>query len=255
MTEQEKILDRVRKLLELASSDNVHESASATKQAQVLMSKHSISQAMLDIGMDDDETAEAVEDDLLHRHSSRQMPSWKGRLGVVMCEVNQCKCYRRHGGALKIIGRPSDAATVRYLFSYVVREIDRLTNLEASYRGSPGRTWCNNFRIGAVTEVNERLREAAKEARADMKRDADAGDSLGNGTALVRVNNAIAKLDDRKQAADNFGKRIGLRARSGSRSRFDGNARNAGRKAGASINLNGSRGGSLGSGTRRALNG
>jgi hypothetical protein len=172
-----------------------------------------------------------------------------------MAEVNQCKCYRS-GSELRIIGRPSDASTVRYLFSYVVREIDRLTKEESNLRGNPGRTWCNNFRLGAVHEINRRLEEAAREARAAMKKEADDGDTMGTGTALVLVNNAIAKLDDRTAAVEDYGKRkLRLRSGSSSHSRYDAGARAAGKRAGASIDLsNGGRRG-LGSGNRKSLTG
>ncbi len=257
MTNEDKIVDRVRKLLELANSDNVHEAGSAAKQAQILMSKHNISEAMVSVEADADEQ-EDLEVDMLHQHGGRQLPSWKGRLGVVMCEVNQCHCYRtegRDGMELRIIGRPSDAATVRYLFSYVVREIERLTQQESDNRGGAGRTWLNNFRLGAMQEVNNRLREADKEARAAMKQDADAQDDLGTGTALVVVNSAIAKLEERRKEAVVYGKKkLGLVATSGSRSRYDSGARAAGKRAGASIDLNsgGGRAG-LGRGNRKAL--
>jgi hypothetical protein len=251
MTEQDKILDRVRKLLELAKSDNVNEAGNAAKQAQILMSRHAITEAMVDVEADDDEAMEEIETGLLHREG-RQLATWKGRLGMVMCEVNQCKCYR-NGPSLRIIGRPSDATTVRYLFSYVAREIERLCAQEADLRGNPGRTWRNNFRLGATEEVNRRLREAHKEARAAMKQEAQDGDTLGNGVALVRVNSALAKLDARQEAAEDYGKRVlKLRKGSGSHSRYDSDGRAAGKRAGASIDLGGARAG-LGSGERRKL--
>jgi hypothetical protein len=251
-TQQERKLDQVRKLLELANSDNVHEASNAAAQAQRLMSKFQITEAMIEVEADEDER-EDLEVDTLHSHDARNLPTWKGQLGVAMCEVNACHCYRT-GSELRIIGRPSDANSVRYLFSYVVREIDRLTAIEARLRGNPGRTWCNNFRLGAVHEVNRRLREAHAEARAAMKREANDGDTLGNGAALVRVNDALAKLDARRDEAVLYGKkRLHLRARSGSRSRYDAGARNAGRRAGASINLNAGGRAPLGAGARGAL--
>lgn len=251
----DKKLDQVRKLLELSKHNtNVNEASAAAAQAQRLMSKYAISEAMLDVSPDDDEASEQIEVDTLHKHGSRSLPTWKGSLGVVMAEVNQCKCYRL-GNELRIIGRPSDAATVRYLFSYVAREIDRLTAEESSLRGNPGRTWCNNFRLGAVSEINKRLEAAESDARAAMKQEADASDDMGTGAALVRVNNAIAKLDKRSEAVEDYGKRkLHLRSGGSRRSRYDAGARAAGKRAGARINLD--RGGAaLGSGNSRKLTG
>jgi Protein of unknown function (DUF2786) len=248
-----KILDRVRKLLELAKSDNINEASNAAAAAQELMTRHAIGEAMLDVKPDADEKAEPIQHDLLHATGGLQLPSWKGVLGTVLCEVNGCMCFRT-GGNLNVIGRPSDAATVRYLFAYIAHEVDRLAELAASERGNPGRTWLNNFRLGAVTEVNRRLRQAHKDTRAAMRKEADASDTLGTGAALVRINNALAKLDAHQEAVAEYGKRrLKLRKGSRSQSRFDESARDAGREAGASIDLSrGSRPG-LGSGTRRAL--
>ncbi len=73
MTNEDKIVDRVRKLLELANSDNVHEAGSAAKQAQILMSKHNISEAMVSVEADADEQ-EDLEVDMLHQQGGRPSP-------------------------------------------------------------------------------------------------------------------------------------------------------------------------------------
>ena len=241
MTE-EKITARIRDLLRLSKSDNVNEAGNAAAQAQALMTKHSITEAMVE-GADTD--AERVEVGLLHTHDGRNMPTWKRTLSRVMCEVNQCHAYK-FGSELRVIGRPTDANTVRYLFSYVSREVDRLADQEANLRGGPGRTWKNNFRIGAVQEVNRRLREAYQGARVQMRQDADRNDTLGTGSALVRVDGALATLDRRRADALQYGReKLRLRmVHRGSRGNRDG--REAGKRAGASIDLNRGRSAALG---------
>jgi hypothetical protein len=255
MTEQDKILDRVRKLLELAKSDNVNEAGNAAAAAQTLMSRHSITEAMIDVSPDQDEKDEPIVADTLHVCGNK-LVSWKDQLALAMCRVNQCEAYHV-GGTLNVIGRPSDAATVRYLFAYVTREIDRLCADAASLLGKPGKTWCNNFRLGATHEVCRRLREAHRNARAAMRQEASAGDTLGNGVALMRIDNALAKLDGRSAAAVKYGKeKLKLRAGHRSQGRFDPYARQAGQRAGASIDLSGgSNRGALGAGARAAIRG
>ena len=256
MTQQEKITERVRKLLELSKSANVNEAGNAAGAAQELMSKHAITEAMLDVGPDQDQADEDIAVDSLHTHDSRNLPTWKGHLGVGICDVNQCECFRT-GNTLRIIGRPSDAASVRYLFSYVAREIDRLSKEESALRGSPGRTWANNFKLGAVSEVSKRLKHAYTKVRTEMKQEAEQGDTLGNGVALVRVNSALTKLDNRKAEATEYGKtRLKLKKAGRTHSNYDSEARDAGRRAGANINLEGGTSrGALGSGNRKRLGG
>jgi hypothetical protein len=246
-----KIVDRVRKLLELAKSDNVNEAGNAAKQAQILMARHNIAEAT--VSALDGEPQEEIEKDLLHR-GDKAYASWKGTLALAVCEANQCVCYRTgHGGDMNIVGRPSDANTVRYLFSYLVREIDRLCEAEASLRGNPGRTWRNNFRHGAVEAIDRRLREANREARSAARKEASDGDTLGTGAALVRVDSAIAKIDQRLREVEDYAARsLKLRAGKASSSRYNPEGREAGRRAGSQIDLGNAHAG-LGSGERRKL--
>jgi hypothetical protein len=172
-----------------------------------------------------------------------------------MASVNGCGVYNALG-SLHIFGRPSDAAKVRYLFAYVKREIERLCKQAADERGAPGRTWSNNFKLGAAHEIGRRLREADQAARSAMKREADAGDTLGNGSAIVLVNNALAKIDAHKVSITEYGKvKLHLRTVSRSATRFDPSARDAGKRAAANIDLNGASRGSLGAGARKSLHG
>jgi hypothetical protein len=250
MNEKDKIIDKVRKLLELAKSDNVNEAGNAAAVAQELMSRHAISEAALNIKADADED---IEVDVLDAPTGSQLQTWKGHLGMAVCEVNQCKCFKT-GPVLKIIGRPSDADKVRYLFSYIAREIDRLMIRESSLRGSPGRVWNNNFRLGAVAEVSKRLRKADNQARASMRKEADAGDSMGTGAALVRINNALTKIDEVRRNVTMYGKiNLNLRKGTHSNSRYDAEGRSAGMRAGASIDLNNGGSRSIGSGARAQL--
>jgi hypothetical protein len=251
----DKVLDRVRKLLELAKSANMNEAGNAAAAAQTLMSRHSITEAMIDVSRDQDEKDEPIASDALHIHGET-LPTWKSVLADRMCGVNQCKSFRI-GGSLYIVGRPSDAGTVRYLFAFVAREIDRLCIEAASALGSPGKTWLNNFRLGAATEVARRLEEAHQATRAAMRQEAHAGDTLGNGVALMRVNNALTKLNDQCVAVEKYSKEV-LKIRAGRRirSRYDPYAHEAGKRAGASIDLSGgSNRGALGAGARAAIRG
>lgn len=248
----EHILERVRKLLALSQSDNVNEAAAAAKQAQVLMSKHQISEAMLDVDVGEED--EAIGTELLHNHGKRTMPSWKRSLATVVAQVNQCKAFRQAGSSrLQIVGRPSDCDTARYFFTYLIRQVEEVAQIQGSVRGRPGRTWYANFRQGATVELCRRLREADEEARAALKQEADASDTLGSGTALVKVNTAIAKIDDRRQAARDYAKRVhGLKRARRSASNYDPDGFNAGKRAGERIKLDGAAKG-LGRGSKGVL--
>lgn len=229
-----RIIDTVRKLLALAHHNpSVEEAGNAAARAQHLMTKHAITQAMLDV---DSEKVEAIGVELLHTHSASNMPAWKSGLGRVMAELNQCHVFK-HGNCLRIIGVPSDIENVRVLFSYVVHEIDRLADAEAAMCGSPGRVWKNNFRIGARDEVCERLTRARKETRAKMRFEANLSDSMGSGAPLVIIDTALAKLDARRADAIQWGENNIRLRKVASRYRIDEDGRAAGKRAGADIDL------------------
>jgi hypothetical protein len=255
MTEREKILDRIRKLLELSKDpDNENEAAAAAGAAQKLMEKHRIEEAMLDRTPAD----EPIENERLDGKWRGRGTTWKQRLAGALAKTNQCRIYFS-GGATRLVGRPSDMATVRYMYEYLIRELTGLgkkwgKQFEDEYGEAPGRTPHNSFKIGAVNTISNRLYQAQKEARRHEQELAESADRVrGMSTALVRVNSAIAKIDERKAEVDTWVKK-NLKLRTGRRKSFniDGLAYGAGQNAGANVNLDGG-GPALGAGARGAL--
>jgi hypothetical protein len=244
-------LKQIQKLLRLSKNNtSVEEAALAFKTAQKLMEKYRISEAMLDSTTEEQE--EVIEKDVLYSSRGIRLAWWKRTLSQTLAKVNGCKTYASKNRKEKIsmimvVGEPSDASTVRYMYNHIANTIDRLTKEAATLRGSPGKTWCNSFRVGAVEAVCERLTEAHEEARKE------AMDAVhGNSTALVRVANAIAKLDKKAVDANKWAQdNVGLQQQY-TRRRIDEGGQAAGRRAGAKINI--SKGGKkLGKGTRGYL--
>jgi len=233
----EKIVDRVRKLLELAGSSNVHEAANAAAAAQELMTRYAIDSTILaSEAPGDAEQDEGIEQALFHRHAASKLPTWKASLATTIANVNGCKAYS-HGADLRVAGRPSDAARARTLFSHVATEIDRLALTAAREYGHPGRTWINNFRIGAVVEIKRKLNEAHVKAQKDVRHEAQAS---GNGHALARVNNALARIEARRNDVQRYAdQKLNLRKASASRTNYDAEARHEGARAAAQIDLSG----------------
>lgn len=206
MTEQEKILTRVRNLLKLAESgSNENESAAAAAAAQKLIERHKLDAAMLDAtgdeGRIDEEEVRDCEDPL---DRSKSKIAWKGRLASGIARANSCRIYWR-GGTIQIVGAPSNVGTVRYLYSYFVREADRLAK---KYAGN-GRAWLHAWRVGLADTISARLLSARQEARADALGEARTADQRG--VALARVNTGIARLDAQDLAVTAFMGRLKLR--------------------------------------------
>lgn len=236
----EQALAKVAKLLRLAQSDNPHEAALASSRAQEIMDRFKLSGG--DINLDGPqkprEEVRHFPDPLDIDGSAR----WKGQLGVVIAKQNQCKLYADHG--LKLIGRASDVQTVRYLYAWMVSEIERLAKRDCA---GNGRTWFNNFRLGAVETVCKKLRESAARTVEAVKQEAW---QSGAG-AIVLVEKSLAVIQQQERECEDYGKRVlHLRARSASRTNYNASAREAGRKAGGEIRIGGARAG-LNSGTKQ----
>lgn len=228
----EAAVDRVRKLLALSESSNANEAAAAAAAAQRLMEQHGIDAAMLDT---EDEPDEPVAEHHIGDEGKR-VATWRNALAYALARANGCKSIlrkqQRGPTKLVLIGRASDAAVVRYMYRYLTNEIDRLCEAEARSRGRAGKTWRTNFRVGAVDVITRRLDEAKRQARQERRMQA------GGGVALARVDEAIAKLDQRLTDAERWAQH-NLRLRKGSKSRWrnDPEAYAAGRKAGEQVRL------------------
>lgn len=225
--------------MRLAKSDNPHEAALAMSRAQEIMDRHKLTNLSLD--MDTENPDEEIRN-FGFDPVDMSYATWKGRLIMSLARHNQCKSYKCHyqwgKAGLALIGRSSDVTTVRYLYGWMVREIDRLA--EAQCAGT-GRSYWNNFRIGAVESVVERLREAREATFQEAQREAA---MQPNPMAMVRVQNAITKMDARMDAVNVWQKK-NFKLVSTSRSSIIHNpsAREAGREAGKTISLRPSAGG------------
>lgn len=239
------ILDKVRKLLRLSQSSNANEAALAAAKAQELIDRHQLATALLALddaaptkGLDDEPIADFTDAPL---DTPRQLDRWRGVLASTIGGANACKIYSS-GSNLMIIGRPSDAETVRYLYGWLSREVERLATEQGSGKG---RTWRNNFRLGVVDTIARKVTAQHEAFQKAVRAEADTSQ------ALVRVNQGLTRIVERKLEVVRWAKEnVKLYARSASAGRYDSSARSAGRKAGESINIAGGRRG-LVSGARK----
>lgn len=208
------IIEKVRKLRALATSDNVNEAAAAAAAAERLIQEHALSEVQLV-----EEAERPVDGGSLMSFGSRT-PRWMSGLLAGLAKQYRCACWidaRMGEKTFRAVGTPSDLEILRYQSAYFTSEITRLAERQGKGKG---KTWRNSFCLGAVTAVLEAMREANTQARA-----------AATSSALVRVDQAAADaLAFRDSLVPN------LRAQSASRRRIDFNAYTAGKKAGANLN-------------------
>jgi hypothetical protein len=248
------VLEKIKKLLRLAASDNPNEAALAAAKAQELMDRHKLNQAMLATPSEPEEGVVHFDDpdDALDTFGGKRV-TWKDSLSAGLAKYNGCFIYvdNRTRGEIRlvIVGRPSDVQTVRYLYAFCVREIERLTRAQGP---GHGRTWTNNYRRGCVASIYEALHEQRKSFEGQARTEA----AHSGSSALVKVNTALAKIDSRyKEAEESLKKVMKLRAGKESQARHDSGAYERGKRDGATINLGAGKGLGAGAGARRQLGG
>lgn len=247
---EEKIIDRIKKLLNLSKSDNEEEAALAAARATELMLKHEIEEAQLG----EVEEVEDVEEQEADRTGQR-VP-WKSTLQNGLALSQGCQMYtstkwdsdkRKKFVAYMIVGQPSKVATIRYMYQYLSNEIDRLADrayrvehreCRASKVDPPSaRAWKNAFRLGAASMIYSRLTEQRKKTHAKAKAD-------GQSTALV----VVAKAEEAVELhVKKHHPRMGKAAAA---SYSSGSGYGAGRAAGKKVGLGGG-GKSLGAGAKQ----
>jgi hypothetical protein len=186
----ENIRERIRRLLALSESGNVHEAAAAAAKAQELMSKHSIDQA--ELAEQAGEVDEPLCEEDLQFFGARIVP-WRGLLASSLARANGCDCYnqvwrcgddKRTRAISRILGPASAVQAVRYMLAYLEREIGRLVQAERA-EGRSSAAWLNSFRLGASYEIGRRVTVAAAAAKAS---------AAGHGCALARIDRDASRV-------------------------------------------------------------
>lgn len=178
----DRVIERVRKLLALSGSDNEHEAAAAAHRAQVLLAEHQLTMAELDAG-DSDDGPEVVRETWFN---SKRIPGWRSRLAFGVAAGFGCEATRSAGWGMRIYGDPSAVATARATFAYLVQAIERCAReARRAYQGmeSP-RSYASAYRLGMADRLSARLRQRRSEAMAEA---AEAVGASVDTVAMVRV--------------------------------------------------------------------
>ena len=245
MTDQPTIFARIKKLLALSKDTcNLNEAAVAAQLAQRLMEQHKIAEALL--FAEDSETAESPISEFELDDENKSLPTaWKVRLAGVIARLNGCHILFKKGNrgvgrktTINIFGSTANVSFCMSMWWYVVTSVEVLCRAALKRGEGKGQRWANSFRVGAVDEVCDRLKRGKEEARTEARKTA-AEATITNSMALVRVENALAKIDHELDRVNAF---LNAKYRTThynlKDNRKDGQAYAAGRAAGARLNLN-----------------
>lgn len=252
-----KIIDRIRKLLELSRSNNSpEEAARAAALAQDMMFKYQIGEGDIDTTDTKRAPEEIITDGI--RPGDRQRVIWKSSLAHAVALGCGCEMYssrewvgdgQRYETTFKIFGTKTAVQTVQYLYGYLVLEITRLA--EEGYRAhgqGHGRTWKNSFKLGAVNEIRRRLSEQRRAQQAHVAEAVKAAQSTETAKATETAQSTALALyqTDEQRVSDSWkveSKRLRLRTVSSGRRNHNPTAYDRGKSAGRGIGLGGGKAG------------
>lgn len=123
MSADARIIERIQKLLSLATSPNEHEAASAAAKAQALMLEHDL--AMDQVEAKVDKRVTGIGETRHHLRQRGKPGNWKIALYSAVGETSDCWVYVGSTSGT-LIGRRVDIQLAEYLFAYLVTTLERL---------------------------------------------------------------------------------------------------------------------------------
>lgn len=166
---------KIRKLMALSESSNVHEAAAASAAAQLLIDKYKIEIIINNIKKDGpglpEDTIDSRRDHVLFRYRKRK-PAWKWSVAWATAGANDCKPWLARDGdglCVFLVGKETDCTHCGVLFKYIVENIEGLAeaSFESRSNGWPTsrgekRKWKHAWTLGAAVAISKRLAESAR---------------------------------------------------------------------------------------------
>lgn len=152
--EQERIVEKIRKLLALATSSNQAEAEAAAAKAQALLQAYNLERAQIEGAAG----ARPLYLKQIVELGSNQR--WRRYLLDAIADAHFCKAVYTPGQPrMSMIGEPHNLDVVEFLYLCLARQLESLA--AAAYRQSRSPlaavTWKDGFYLGAVSSLRQRL--------------------------------------------------------------------------------------------------
>lgn len=175
-TEKERVMAKVKALLELGASDNEHEAKLAMQRAGEIMAKYEISVSQLTLKEKEDVENQYI--DLMAPDGSNRV-TWEGSLAGVVAWKLDCAVIIVGRKKLSFIGFSRDLELVDFYFRYLRRNIGvviwDMKTIKKQY----------SYAMGFIAAIGERLDA--------MKREKEKVMNESGCTSLVLAKNTIVK--------------------------------------------------------------
>jgi hypothetical protein len=261
MSNIEKIIDRVRKLLALSEgAGSEHEAALAAGRATTLIAEYQLTEAQLRV---DDATLppEPIERGARLEPDApatgRKRVAWKETIALAVAKDLGVKMHwkyhytpgsRRKSSDVCGFGRESAIQTWRYTCQYLWRTIDELAEAQTVSSWQSVRAYRNAYRVGCSQRIAERIwlarrdreNEAIVAAHFNDEPDGDASAGAGDGGAVDRSKALAIVESDREEVETEYKayskgfSTVGSIGQTSNRSGYDD-----GREAGDKVKLGG----------------
>ena len=197
---------KASKLLKLAQSPNAEEAASAAAKAQEIIDKYRLDIDDIDFDAntkaeDNEEVKDFGYEDPLDTPGVKDFSVEMLQLAKTVSYHNQTKVFFIKGAStyelqFKIIGRPTDVQTTRYLYGFFKQQI--LEMVKRICKGN-SHTYKWQFLKGVVATIGNKLEDQHEKTVNEAKTS-----HAGNPLALAKVDKAVARLDKRREDIDDF---------------------------------------------------
>lgn len=245
---QAEILEKIKKLLALATSPNEHEAKLAAQRASELMEKYQIDEAEVLLKAEETKSDPIVEE--LYTVPNQKMKlNWIGTLGhasAILFDGTTLIDRGLWGTRFRFVGHKSDIEPMKMMFEHLYRswfsivESDLQDAKDDNELSSNPRTWTPSltmkFKSGHGLAFSMAISSRCAELALQRKRKVEA--SSNTGTALILV---------KGQALNEWKQMKGVRNARVNHSAGNYLGRQAGQKAGKNIAL----GGAIGSGAKQ----
>ena len=181
------VVNKIKKLLRLAKSDNEHEAALAMSQAIRIAEKYNIAIEFIEHSGYQNPNKIVFFSRYYREYWLKNRPEYEMALSKVIADSNNCRVYQENIGSdtcVDIIGTVADIQIVDSLFHWVRPQVSRLI-LSEGHRDT------TQFAFGIVSGIRLALEKAKREARSSVSH-------------IPYVENAICRLDNRQREIDNM---------------------------------------------------
>lgn len=196
------VIEKIKRLRALSRKAGTQaEAEAAAAIADKLLQEYGLEEAQLQAS--GEKPAEAVGEDAFTVFAARA-PTWQRILASGLIRHYDCASYlawvypdQIHAQmAQRVIGRKSDVEAAKYMYGWLVVEVERLAQLNAGN----GRSWLDSFRRGAVSGVLNKLSATKKAARDEAEAKQAVASAISPDVA-AQASSALAIYDARKEEA------------------------------------------------------